>query len=160
MKSQSGFTLVEMVAVIIILAVLAANALPKFTSLSGDARYSSLNALMGGFRSAVTLSRAKWLVAQSGTLDSVDFNGTAVSVINLGTVGSAVTNLGSPLATGTGIDRAMDSLGTYTSGTDGVGGVSYWPTGVTTSSSCYVNYLSGTVTITPNTAATATSACS
>lgn len=161
MKTQSGFTLIEMVAVIIILAIMAATALPKFTNLSGEARYSSLNGLVGGLRSAGTLAKAKWLAAQSGNLDTVDFNGTGVSVIALTTAGSSTAVLGYPAATVTGINLAMDSWSTYSSGTED-GGASwvFWPAGAAVSSSCYAKYLSGTVTIVPTTAATAAIACS
>ena len=159
MKTQSGFTLIEMVAVIIILAIMAATALPKFTNLSGEARYSSLNGLVGGLRSAGTLAKAKWLAAQSGNLDYVDFNGTNVSVINLTTAGSSTAVMGYPMANVTGINLAMDSWSTYSSGTEADAWV-FWPAGAAVSSSCYAKYQSGTVTIVPATAATAANACS
>ena len=150
-----------MVAVIVILAIMAATALPKFINLSGEARYSSVSGLMGGLHSAATMAKAKWVMAQSGNLDYVTFStGTNVSVINLTTTGSATTTLGYPLGAATGIDAAMDNLATsYSSGTEAAGIVAYWPTGVTTSSTCNVKYQSGTVTITPTTGATAATAC-
>jgi len=160
MKKQSGFTLIEMVAVIIILAIMAATALPKFTNLSGEARYSSLNGLVGGLRSAGTLAKAKWLAAQSGNLDYVDFNGTNVSVINLTTAGSSTAVLGYPMANETGINVAMDSWSTYASAAEADGSWVFWPAGAAVSSGCYARYLSGTVTITPTDATTAATACS
>ena len=165
MKTQQGFTLIEMVAVIIILAIMSATALPRFVNMTGEARYSSLSGLVGGLRSAVTLSKSKWMTAASGELDTVMFNVTGVSVINLKTVGSDVAYLGAPLgatATGTGIDVAMDNWGSYTSGVDGSlgGGVAYWPANVAVSSNCYVSYQSGVVAIHPATGATAAADCS
>lgn len=160
MKSQSGFTLIEMVAVIIILAIMAATALPKFTNLSGEARYASLSGLQGGLRSAMMLAKSKWLVTQSGNLNTIDFNGTKVSVVNFQTAGSATANLGIPLDNAAGIIAAMDSWGTYESGTDADGYLSWYPNGVTTSSSCYVRYESATaeVKIKPDTLTTANAA--
>jgi len=145
--------------VIIILAIMAATALPKFVNMTGEARYSSLSGLVGGLRSAVTLSKSKWMAAASGNLDSVNFNGTYVSVINQATVGSTVANMGAPTGLGgLGIDLAMDSWGSYTSGANGAE-VDYWPTGVAVSSTCYVSYASGAVAIVPATGATAAQAC-
>jgi MSHA pilin protein MshA len=164
MKSQSGFTLIEMVAVIIILAIMAATALPKFTNLSGEARYASLSGLQGGLRSAMALAKAKWLVAQSGDIDSVNFNGTQVSVVHYATNPSGVNGdgryLGYPYANSAGIEAAMDDLGTYTSGVH-AGGIAWWPNGAATSSSCFVLYspVSG-ASITPSTGATASTQCS
>jgi MSHA pilin protein MshA len=164
MKSQSGFTLIEMVAVIIILAIMAATALPKFTSLSGEARYASLSGLQGGLRSAMALAKAKWLVAQSGDMNSVNFNGTMVSVVHYATAPSGVGGdgryLGYPYANSAGIEAAMDDLGTYTSGVH-AGGIAWWPNGVATSSNCYVLYspVSG-ASIKPTTGADAAKECS
>lgn len=160
MKSQSGFTLIEMVAVIIILAIMAATALPKFTSLTGEARYASISGLQGGLRSAAALSKAKWLAAQSAHLNTVTFNGTGVSVIAfaVGASDPAAGTEGYPLNTSTGIEAAMDSLATYTSGAE-ADSIVWWPNGVVTSSNCYVKYQSGTVTIVPTTGATAAAAC-
>lgn len=138
MKSQSGFTLIEMVAVIIILAIMAATALPKFTNLSGEARYASLSGLQGGLRSAMALAKAKWLTAQSSALDTVNFNGTSVSVVTVAAETVSGT-AGYPTANSVGIEAAMDSFGTYTSGTV-TGGIAWWPAGVTTSSNCYLQY--------------------
>jgi len=160
MKTQSGFTLIEMVAVIIILAIMAATALPKFTNLTGEARYASLNGLSGGLRSAAALSRSKWLAAMSANQATVDFNGTGVTVISAATPGSSVNNQGYPLGAPLGMELAMDSLSTYTSGID-AGDIVWWPNGVTNSTICYVKYISstGVVTITPTTTDLAAANC-
>ena len=57
-QTQNGFTLVELVVVIVILGVLAAVALPRFVGLQGDARLAKGQAVVGTVKSASALARA------------------------------------------------------------------------------------------------------
>ena len=79
MVRQKGFTLIELVVVIVILGLLAATALPRFIDLTGNARLASVQGVAGGMRSAVALAKAGWLIAGSGTT-SVTMDGQAVTV--------------------------------------------------------------------------------
>lgn len=58
-KNQHGFTLVELIIVIVIIGILAVVAFPKFLDISSDAKIASLKQINGQLRSAITLVQNK-----------------------------------------------------------------------------------------------------
>lgn len=60
MKKQSGFTLIELVVVVVILGLLAVTAIPRFLDLTENAQDANIEGLAGGFATAVSLVRAQW----------------------------------------------------------------------------------------------------
>ena len=59
MKKQQGFTLIELVVVIVILGILAVTAAPKFMNLQNDARTSTLEGLKGAIQGAAGIVYGK-----------------------------------------------------------------------------------------------------
>ena len=80
-SSQRGFTLVELVVVIVILGILAAFAVPKFMGLEKQARASSVNALAGSLRGAAAMAYGiAMATGQAGATGTITVNGTSVAV--------------------------------------------------------------------------------
>jgi len=80
-NQQAGFTLIELIMVIVILGILSAFALPRFADLGGEARTSSIQALAGSLRSAANIAHAQWL-ADGTNAATVTLEGTSIAMTN------------------------------------------------------------------------------
>lgn len=60
MNKQKGFTLIELVVVVVLLGILAINAIPKMIDLTDQARQANIEGMAGGFATGISLARAQW----------------------------------------------------------------------------------------------------
>jgi MSHA pilin protein MshB len=76
---QAGFTIIELVIVVVILGLLAVTAIPKFLDLTDQAENANIEGMAGGFATAVALVRAQW---EAEGRPTSDVGGTAVNTVN------------------------------------------------------------------------------
>ncbi|HBM50110.1 type II secretion system protein [Marinobacter sp. UBA3607] len=81
-RKEKGFTLIELVMVIVILGILAAFALPRFADLGGDAREASIKGAQGAVKSASAIAHSAWLAG--GNPATVTLEGTVIDMTAAG----------------------------------------------------------------------------
>ena len=131
-NKQAGFTLIELIMVIVILGVLSAFALPRFANLGDEAREASISALAGAIKAAANIAHAQQLADGASGATGITLEGSAITMV-----------AGYPTANAAGIGAAAQIQSTdYTSSGDGALATStivYTISG-TTAGSCQVSY--------------------
>ncbi|MGX5913124.1 prepilin-type N-terminal cleavage/methylation domain-containing protein [Aliidiomarina sp. Khilg15.8] len=101
MRRQSGFTLIELIIVIVILGILAVTAAPQFFNFGSDARTSTVRGLQGSINGAADLVYARSAIEGIETNDSATNNADGIETI-----------FGYPTATEDGIQAALNITAT------------------------------------------------
>ena len=172
MNNQNGFTLIELVVVIIILGILAVTAAPKFINLQSDARASTVDGVKAALQGANTLVYSKAVIKGKGKAAGED-----VVIGNDGTDDIEVTadfgyldSATSSAAVKTNLEKALDmtfeALATATAATEDFGVV--WksdtsfiivPKGKKDTDACRLEYTPSTGTSVLPKYVTVTTAC-
>lgn len=84
-RHQEGFTLIELVVVLVVMGILAAAALPKFIDIGKDSRIASLNGLKGALQSTANMAAVKCTIDAAcnpklagGSFPSTNINGQTI----------------------------------------------------------------------------------
>ncbi len=168
LRQQQGFTMIELIMVIVILGVLSAFALPRFADLGESARMAALQGLAGSMRSAVGITRAQVFasgVDATAATGTTTLDGQSIDLVYgypsaIGASPGILTAAGIEMPPGATLAADTNSFvsGDYTYLRDDTTLIVY----PTSNSACRITYAQSTNATTPpsiNTAAVISSNC-
>lgn len=104
MKKQQGFTMIELIIVIVILGILGALIVPRFASFDSQARLSSIRSLQGALWSAASIAHSQALIDnQTGATGTITLEGQSINMV-----------YGYPATAAGGIDVAVSTMTGFT----------------------------------------------
>lgn len=127
MKRHDGFTLIELIIVIVILGILAAYAIPKYMNIDKEARASVVKGLEGSVKAAAEMVHA------------IALSKGSTGTVNIGSGDVAIGTGRYPLATNAGIGAAIADISAFNV-TLGTNTITYAKKGATTEATCSVTY--------------------
>jgi MSHA pilin protein MshA len=142
-KAQGGFSLIELIIVVVIMGVLAATALPKFAGVGADARFSNLQSAKGALESLSTAVHGKAIMSASNNSYTME-DGTTIAIKNgymdVTSAANIKTALG--LTDWAAVPISNDGTDTFTPVTsaDEIAFVPPSVKGTTTGATCFVKY--------------------
>jgi MSHA pilin protein MshA len=140
-RQQTGFTMIELVIVIVILGILAATALPRFVNLGGDAREAKMQAILGSVKSGAAIVHAATLAKSNAHNTSVDMEGTSVT-----TIGFYPTANAAGIIAAAGLSASSDNLTVSAGGAAVSSSITIDEAGATTPANCRVTYTAPSAT--------------
>lgn len=166
LQRQQGFTMIELIMVIVILGVLSAFALPRFADLGGSARTAAVEGVAGSIRSAIGITRAQVLasgVDTTAAASTVTLDGATIDLA----YGYPAADVATDEVDASGIVLAAGLVDVGTADAASLTNGDFTITGTTASdrvevtlqANCYVHYVGAANATTPPVVTVVTTGC-